>query len=191
MIVCQKRQRMITNGKEEYRCIHKDSNLYGQIVDTICEECPLNRPKKNWDKQCGRCASREIINDKISYCKMYNKIVTLQECKICLTKSINDYEKETGILKNDMILKNDKKYPSLTTQVNNYRLAITRWIKAGRPKRSDEDIKIIYEKYCKQCNWYDKKSKRCKGCGCRVVPKGLALTNKLKMATEHCPKNLF
>lgn len=226
MITCKKRQRMVTNGKEEYRCIHKDSDLYGQIVETICEECPLNGPKKNWDKQCGRCASRDIINDKTANCRMYGKTVTWQECKVCLTKPIEISEKIIGVLENgeiiengeetfistiltdsekallangkvsrkkdlETILKNEKEYPSLITQANNYRLAVTRWIKAGRPKRTDDEIKIIHEKHCKKCDWYDKKSSRCKGCGCRVVPKGLALTNKLKMATEHCPRQLF
>jgi len=202
MITCQKRQRMITNGKEEYRCINKKSDLHGQIVATICEECHFNKSNNDfnvWDVECGKCPRREPIDNKAARCNGTGGIVSLKECKICLHELIkynldpekilreyNEFQK-VGLLESG----ENKEYPSLITQVNNYRLAVTRWIKAGRPKRTDDEIKEIYEKHCKSCDWYDKETSRCKGCGCRVVPKGLALTNKLKMATEHCPQNLF
>lgn len=134
-------------------------------------------------------------------------LVTEKECHICQYELVKYglVDKDGNIIP-DTEIKNlkgtlleegefsqdkDKQYPSLLTQANNYRGAVKRWIKAGRPKRTDEEIKEIYERHCEQCNWFDKESNRCKGCGCRVVMKGLAIFNKLRMATEHCPKQLF
>jgi hypothetical protein len=140
---------------------------------------------------CGVCPRREVISDTSAKCKGTGLLVTKRECKICL-KELATYNLDPDeIAKHYNISTEEKEYPSVPIQLNNYRLAVTRWIKAGRPKRTDEEINNIYENHCKKCDWYDAKSSRCKGCGCRVVPKGLALVNKLKMATEHCPREFF
>lgn len=81
--------------------------------------------------------------------------------------------------------------PTLVTQARNYWKAIKKWITAGRPVRSDEDIKKIHANYCLQCDWYDKQVQRCKGCGCKIQLGGAALLNKAKMATEHCPRDFW
>lgn len=81
--------------------------------------------------------------------------------------------------------------PALTAQAKNYWKAVKKWISAGRPVRSDEDVKKIHANYCLQCDWYDKQVQRCKGCGCKVRPSGAALLNKVRMATEHCPRDFW
>jgi hypothetical protein len=70
-----------------------------------------------------------------------------------------------------------------------YKEAIIRWNKAGRPKRSDEEVKELLEGHCKAgCSWFDPEKGRCKGCGCAVSEGSLAIFNKLRMGTEHCPQ---
>lgn len=65
------------------------------------------------------------------------------------------------------------------------------WAAAGRPERSDKDVEQIFQRFCKPCRWYDRRRRICRGCGCRVADTGFAITNKIKMATEHCPRKLW
>jgi hypothetical protein len=82
-------------------------------------------------------------------------------------------------------------YPALSLQLWLYKEALTRWIGEGRPVRSDEEVEAIHTKFCKPCEWYDAEKKRCRGCGCKVSTSTFAVINKIKMATEHCPKGLW
>jgi len=66
-----------------------------------------------------------------------------------------------------------------------YTRALSRWIKAGRPVRSEVEIKRIYENFCNPCEDYDKGM--CRYCGCRVNLMPAAPLNKIAMATEECP----
>lgn len=65
-------------------------------------------------------------------------------------------------------------------------MAITRWVNAGRPVRPPEEIRRIYEECCKPCRYF--KNDRCRACGCRVSTSGWSMSNKIKMATELCPR---
>jgi hypothetical protein len=86
-------------------------------------------------------------------------------------------------------------YPPLTMQMWTYKEALIRWSKAGWPKRTQEEVQEILNTCCnppgRPCDWYDPEQKRCKGCGCKVTESSIAIFNKLKMATEHCPKDKF
>jgi len=64
--------------------------------------------------------------------------------------------------------------------------AWTRWIKAGRPVRSQEEIQKIYE-ICQQCKALDTETNSCKYCGCRIASHGNPLRSRIAMATERCP----
>ena len=66
-----------------------------------------------------------------------------------------------------------------------YTRALSRWIKAGRPLRSEEEIKRIFETFCEPCEDYD--GTVCRHCGCRVNLANAAMLNKIAMATEECP----
>lgn len=79
-----------------------------------------------------------------------------------------------------------------TTDRNNYwRLgyryarSLSRWIKAGRPVRSEKEILGIFTTYCRECEHLD--GSRCGVCGCHVGTVRSPLLNKIAMATERCP----
>lgn len=82
-------------------------------------------------------------------------------------------------------------YPSTIELLDSYWKAVKRWVAAGRPTRTDSEVEKIHEEFCSKCNWYDSEAQRCKGCGCRVREKGAAILNKIKMKTEHCPRNFW
>jgi len=82
-------------------------------------------------------------------------------------------------------------YPALLMQLMSWKEAVKKWREAGKPVRSDEEVNAILEQHCKACSWYDKDKRRCKGCGCKVTDGGIAVFNKVRMATEHCPRDLW
>ncbi len=65
-----------------------------------------------------------------------------------------------------------------------YAGALLRWHKAGYPTRTQGEVDRIHEEHCKPCE--NNIKGRCKLCGCNVN-RGMALLNKIKMATEKCP----
>jgi hypothetical protein len=80
-------------------------------------------------------------------------------------------------------------YPQLSMQLWTYKEAIIKWMKAGKPVRTEEEVEHVHTTWCVPCEWYDDKQKRCRGCGCKVTLGSIAILNKIKMGTEHCPKN--
>jgi len=81
--------------------------------------------------------------------------------------------------------------PSLFRRSVTYAEAVSGWVAVGRPERSDEEVRRIFEECCSTCGWYDKEKHICRGCGCRVSGVGHAIFNKIKMATQHCPRKLW
>jgi len=81
--------------------------------------------------------------------------------------------------------------PGLVRRVLSYAEALIQWTAAGKPERADDEVVRIFQQICKPCRWFDRRRTICRGCGCRVADSGFAITNKIKMATEHCPKNLW
>lgn len=81
--------------------------------------------------------------------------------------------------------------PGLVRRAVSYTEALARWTAAGRPERSDKDVERIFHEHCKPCKWYDPEKHICRGCGCRVADSGVAVLNKISMATEHCPRDLW
>lgn len=76
--------------------------------------------------------------------------------------------------------------PTMREQAANYTKATAKWVAAGRPVRSEEEIGRIIE-ICEACPNYDQRRKRCKLCGCNVNRSRRAMWNKIAMATEKCP----
>ena len=68
--------------------------------------------------------------------------------------------------------------------IGHYAKALWRWIKAGRPVRSDEEVAAIYAEHCAPCD--ELVDGRCRRCGCGVAPGGMAAMNKIKLLTENC-----
>jgi hypothetical protein len=85
----------------------------------------------------------------------------------------------------------DKKpdWPGLGNLAMAWRAAVNKWKKAGKPIRSKEEVHNIVTDYCKKCDWYE--NNRCRGCGCQVNEWSVAVLNKARMATEHCPKGYW
>ncbi len=78
--------------------------------------------------------------------------------------------------------------PSLATRILSYTQAVAEWLAAGQPERSDEEVQRIYKEQCEPCSWRKRRTDICRGCGCRVAAYGMAVLNKIKMATQHCPR---
>lgn len=78
------------------------------------------------------------------------------------------------------------------TYARRYAKAITKWVAAGKPKRSDEDVaRILAICQSNECGKYAVNALiggRCTVCGCRVNSSQMALANKIRMATEECPQ---
>jgi len=84
----------------------------------------------------------------------------------------------------------------ITDLTRRWAKAVKRWIEAGRPLRSQDEIDRIYAICAAPCKWFG--NNRCKVCGCRVAQSGgvvfktlKAFFNKAAMATEHCPKGFW
>jgi hypothetical protein len=81
--------------------------------------------------------------------------------------------------------------PGLMRRAASYAGALAQWTAAGRPERSDKEVERIFHQFCKTCDWFDPDKQICRGCGCRVAEGGYAVQNKIKMATENCPRDLW
>ena len=84
--------------------------------------------------------------------------------------------------------------PSLPRRAFTWAKAVADWKVKGSPERSDEEVQRIFRTFCAAtppCSWYDPARQLCRGCGCGVAEDGLAVFNKIKMATQHCPRNLW
>jgi hypothetical protein len=69
----------------------------------------------------------------------------------------------------------------------NYGMAVTQWIAAGRPRRTTEEIQRLAA-ICRDCEHYvDDARPHCVKCGCTCGEGENPMTNKIAMATEHCP----
>jgi hypothetical protein len=117
-----------------------------------------------------------------THCTASNIKITFAECEKCLI----DLEQVTPKEESEIL-----EFPTVGKQIQTYWRALKKWVAAGRPERSNEEVAKIHTNHCSQCDWYDVEAQRCKGCGCKVRPAGVATLNKIKMATEHCPKNLW
>lgn len=98
------------------------------------------------------------------------------------TKNIKPF-----ILRGDDVFRNNLiKDMSWFEKLKNYSNARTKWINAGKPLRTEEEIKMIFDTYCKTCPFLE--NNNCKLCGCNIKRQGVHL-NKLAWSTEQCPHN--
>ena len=168
---CKFAQRERSKGVEKLRCVNKSCDSFLELVGPdICSGCPFKQSKvKKKRDRCTNCPD-EIKQPAIAEKeKLFESMESLQ------TATPED----------------NKDFPPVATQLWNYQNALRRWQNAGRPVRSAEEVETILEIHCKGCDWYDKDRERCKGCGCKVTTGSMAIFNKIKMATEHCPQELW
>lgn len=76
--------------------------------------------------------------------------------------------------------------PAPVARAARYTSAVARWIAAGKPKRTQEEIDHLFT-ICQACEHFSQKVSACRLCGCRINRNHRALGNKLAMATESCP----
>lgn len=74
--------------------------------------------------------------------------------------------------------------PGAARVVLNYSAAMVRWLAAGKPVRSPDEIMNLV-RICQGCDFYIDNA--CRKCGCKVNASPSGLQNKAAMATEHCP----
>ena len=77
--------------------------------------------------------------------------------------------------------------PSLGQQVAHYAEAVATHIATGSKTRTDDEVLRLLD-ICQSCEFYDPDHSRCRVCGCRLSTAANALTNKLRMVSQHCPK---
>jgi len=77
--------------------------------------------------------------------------------------------------------------PSLLNQAANYAKAVTQHVLTGSQTRTDEEVSELMQ-LCESCEHYDQQIGRCGVCGCRCNKSKSAWLNKLRMASQHCPK---
>ena len=85
----------------------------------------------------------------------------------------------------------DQKKVTTSQKVVRYTRALSRWVKAGRPVRTEEEIIQIFEQHCQACSDYEERTSSCGHCGCRVNTSNIAPLNKIAMQTEHCPLEMW
>lgn len=79
------------------------------------------------------------------------------------------------------------KKTSFIKKIKKYGTAVKKWVDAGKPLRTDEEIVRIYDEICVPCEHFKEDS--CGLCGCRLKRDVANATNKIAMATEECPIN--
>lgn len=75
--------------------------------------------------------------------------------------------------------------PSLPKMAARWGWEIGKWLSAGRPRRTDEEVESLLA-ICQGCDKLV--DNRCAVCGCRVTKSKVAIVNKLRMATTACPR---
>lgn len=174
---CDKRQRVVKSGGEVFRCLNRQCEAHGQnVIPDQCAACPLRSVKHT------RPCKPQPLDAA--------KELEVKSSELALMKAISTESDDTPI-EATPDGSPPPNYPALTTQMWLYKEALLRWNRAGRPVRSTEEVNTILTNHCQQCDWYDAKAQRCKGCGCKVTDSGVAVFNKLKMKTERCPKGAW
>lgn len=77
--------------------------------------------------------------------------------------------------------------PPVAEQVKNYAKAVVQHVVSGSVSRSDDEVDALLE-ICRACEFYNQEKERCSVCGCRCSRGKTTWLNKLRMASQHCPK---
>lgn len=197
MVECIKRQEERRNGEVQHRCLNNEAEQFRQIVTMPeCEGCPVRKFRPPTGSPCSQKQEHHVFSLPIldgpaivdmagfSPCPFRYKGLTGPHCSITslpVTPEIcNRCDEETR-----------EHTAGTVDKIANYFGAIRRWVAAGRPTRTPEEVRQLFEDHCKGCERYDQKKHACKTCGCAVAGEGDPLDNKLAMASEHCPLGRF
>ena len=198
MVDCNKQQKELYKGTQQIRCVHPEAETRMEIVaPSVCEACPLANLVKI--KKCGekpkpkpapQKSSLQIQLPVLDPQSPYPACPFRYESAKGTTCSVTNLQVDPEICNRcDADVREHS--ASFGEKVTNYFGAIRRWAALGKPTRSQEEINILYEDHCKKCERYDEKKHACKNCGCSVSTDSSPLSNKLAMASEHCPLGRF
>ena len=62
-----------------------------------------------------------------------------------------------------------------------YAKAIQRWVAAGMPERTDEEVAAIFDNHCQSCPKFSKSNSTCNVCGCKLKGNEAGLDRLLKV----------
>lgn len=183
MTCCRSKQIEKKGDTRVERCVNPKAHVYLNVVDNgVCSGCPVRNACSSEQEGMPEghrsaasvpdypfCEHRQSAESgKVLKCGVTGLPVTPEQCNAC------DAETRDRVAK-------------LGDKMIGYTSAIKRWVAAGRPTRSEEDIKRIFEEHCNKCEMYDREKHACRNCGCSLSTTGNPLKNKLAMATEKCP----
>lgn len=177
MADCARKQRERRGDQVLHRCLNPKADDYKKHVDdSTCEACPVRVLLR-----AQAVPELPVIDDgpyppcqfrASGHCTATGLPVTSEICTRC-DQTAAEHVASAG----------DK--------IKGYAQAVKMWVAAGRPTRIDEEVEQIYSEHCSKCDKFDSATQSCKSCGCSVKVGGFPLSNKLKMATEHCPIGRF
>lgn len=188
MVACIKRQNEIYRGAKRTRCINRKSKLFKQLVDDEqCASCPMKMLRKQKPVPCEQKMNQpQVVEPRDGFPSCPFRYACTEGHKCSITNLLVDQE-VCGRCDKDT----RKHEAKLGEKVRNYFGAVRRWVANGKPSRSEEEIKELFEANCQGCERYDEKRHACKNCGCAVSTDASPLANKLAMASEHCPLGRF
>jgi ribosomal protein L37E len=177
---CRKRRVEVRGDETVHRCINKKAQQYKNPVDAAaCSVCPMRvfiekkQKQKSTDLPIVETGNMPQCEFRMNGgCSVTGLKVDADICNRCA----KDSKMETA---------------RMGEKVVNFATAIRKWVAAGRPERTDEQVVAILEDHCKKCNMYNHERQVCNSCGCPANRNLPAIRNKLKMATEQCPLGRF
>lgn len=77
--------------------------------------------------------------------------------------------------------------PGILQQAVHFATAAAVHAATGAKKRTDDEVAEILE-ICRGCERYNADNSTCTVCGCRLSDSQNAYANKIRMQTQHCPR---
>jgi hypothetical protein len=145
------------------------------MATAACKRCNVIHTRRQGELVIFRCANPTVPT--------FTQDVTPEVCQQCP-------QREPVVVEAGRA----PRVPNIVRRALTWAEATATWVANGRPERSAEEVARIHATFCAPsppCRWYDASHQRCLHCGCGVKASGPAIFNKIKMATEHCPRNLW
>jgi hypothetical protein len=178
-VCCNLKQVERANGSEVGRCVNPKSKEFLTIVE---------------DNTCGGCPVRALCKSSKPP-QVHHAIIAPGYPEPCEHRIQEGFEIRCSVTGlpvtpgqcGDCHLETKTYMATLPDKLFGYASAVKKWIAAGRPTRTEDEVKAIFEDHCSKCEMYDKEKHACKSCGCSLATTGNPLINKLAMGTEKCP----
>lgn len=183
---CIKRQQEVIRGTPQHRCINQKSEFFTlPVVESQCAGCPV----------AVLLAARKKCGEPVAQAAKPADAISPPGYSVCTERQANGDEYVCGVTGLPVTPEicgrcNAEAYTEtkgLGDKIMGYYSAIRRWVASGRPTRTDDEVKDIYENHCLKCERFDHDAQSCNACGCAIRLSGTPLTNKIKMGSEHCP----